>query len=350
LKMSVKESSLRDLIKAHKDFWRMKNPKPLLRVKRYSPLRSDVKIPLSDGRSVSDNVALDPDLIDPKLFIQRLDEYRKTSLITGDFIESLAPYDLCWTQAFIGCPIRVSSGKVWSEPFLKDITELKFSNLKVDRRWFNKLLEFTESLIEYSAGRYPIVQPLFRGPIDMAASALGPDKLCIAAYKHKEDLDLFLDFCAQTFIKALRAQADLIPRFHGGYSCMYGIWAPKPICRTQADHTVLISPKLYEKVFLPHDLTIIKAFDYTIFHLHSATIHIAEALVEIPELSAIQVSIDYPARAFSPSVKELLPILKKIHDNKPLILSGPVKEKEKRLILDELIPEGLALQLYILNR
>ena len=61
-------------------------------------------------------------------------------------------------------------------------------------------------------------------------------------------------------------------------------------------------------------------------------------------------SIDYPARAFSPSVKELLPILKKIHDNKPLILSGPVKEKEKRLILDELIPEGLALQLYILNR
>ena len=112
----------------------------------------------------------------------------------------------------------------------------------------------------------------------------------------------------------------------------------------------MISPKLYEKVFLPHNLTIIKAFDYTIFHLHSATIHIAEALVEIPELSAIQVSIDYPARAFSPSIKELLPILKKIHDNKPLILSGPVKEKEKRLILDELIPEGLALQLYILNR
>ena len=97
MKISVKESSLRDLINAHKDFWRIKNPKPLFRVRRYSPLRSDVKIPRSDGRSVSDDVALDPDLIDPKLFIQRLDEYRKASLITGDFIESLAPYDLCWT-------------------------------------------------------------------------------------------------------------------------------------------------------------------------------------------------------------------------------------------------------------
>ncbi|RLI21100.1 hypothetical protein DRO47_04120 [Candidatus Bathyarchaeota archaeon] len=66
--MSVKESSLRDLINAHKDFWRIKNPKPLFRVRRYSPLRSDVKIPLSDGRSVSDNVALDPGSDRPKTF------------------------------------------------------------------------------------------------------------------------------------------------------------------------------------------------------------------------------------------------------------------------------------------
>jgi len=341
---------LEDLLERHKAFWRMMNSEPLIRVGRYTPLRRDVKIPLSDGRLVSDGVTLTPNLINPKLFIERVEEYRKNTLIFGDFIKTLAPYDLCWTQAFIGCPVHVVSGKTWAEPFIEDLTEIDSSSLKIDEGWFKKLLEFTKDLVEHSAGRYPVAQPLFRGPMDMAASALGPDKLCVAAYRQRENLTRFLDFCAQTFIKALKAQLRLIPKFHGGYSCMYGIWAPEPICRDQADHSVLISPKLYEEVFLPHDLKIIDSFEYSIFHLHSATIHIAKGLAEIPKLGAIEVSIDYPAKTFSPPIEELIPIFKKIQESKPLIVSGAVREKDRRLILDELTPEGLALQLYILNR
>ncbi|MEM2876150.1 MAG: hypothetical protein QXL67_04280, partial [Candidatus Bathyarchaeia archaeon] len=150
-------------------------------------------------------------------------------------------------------------------------------------------------------------------------------------------------------VDALKAQLEFIPRFHDGYSCIYGIWADKPICRDQADHSVLMSSRLYEKVFMPYDLKVINAFEYTVFHLHSANIHIARALTKIPNLRAIQVSIDYPAKAFSPSMEKLIPIFKEIQKSKPLIVTGPVTEDEMHLILDELSPEGLALKIYRLS-
>jgi hypothetical protein len=323
----------------------MKNTEPLLELHEYAPLSRDTKVPLSDGRLVSDDVVLYPELIDPKLFVRepRLDE--KASPLHGDFIRTIAPHDLCWTQAFVGCPIRVSAGKVWAEPFLEDVTEIDFSSLKANHRWLEKLLEFTRVLVESSSGSYPVVQPLFRGPIDMAASALGPDKLCVATYKHPDEFGRFLDFCSETFIDAFNHQAKLIPKFYDGYCCGYGIWAPKPICRDQADHSVLVSPQLYEKVFLRHDLKIIDSSEYTTFHLHSATVHIANILRRIPKLSAIQVSIDYPAKAFSPPVEELMPTFKEIQKSKPLIITGPVTEKELSLIVERLRPEGLALKL-----
>jgi len=339
--------SLEKILDAHRDFWLMNNSKPLMHIGEYSPLRRDDKIPLSDGRLVSDNVYLCPDLIDPKLLIQRLKLDEESPIIYGDFLRTLVPSDFCWTQAFIGCPICVNSGKVWAEPFIEEIEKIN-SYLKINEEWLKKLLEFTSALIDFSQGRFPVAQPLFRGPIDMAASALGSDRLCIAIYKRPDLLGNLLSFCAKVFIDALLEQLRLLPRFQNGYSCVFGIWAPEPICRTQADYSVLVSPEIYEKIFLPHDLKIIKTFKYTIFHLHSANIHIAEKLLKVPELKAIQVSIDYPAKAFSPPLEKLIPVFRKIQEKKPLIISGPVTKKELQLIRRELSPEGLALNLRIL--
>ncbi len=340
--------SIEETLETHKLFWCKRNPKPLLYITKYSPLRRDGKIPLTDGRLVSDDAYLSPALIDPRLFAEKLKINEEHSVLYGSFLRTLAPFDFCWTQAFIGCPIRVCSGKVWAEPFIEDIERMD-SYLKVNDEWLEKFLEFTSVLIDLSQGRLPVVQPLFRGPIDMAASALTPDRLCIAIYRYPDLLKRFLDFCASVFIDALNAQIRLLPKFENGYCCMYGIWAPKPICRTQADYSVLVSPEVYEKIFLPYDLRIINAFEYTIFHLHSANIHIADKLVEVRELKAIQVSIDYPAKAFSPSVEELMPIFKKIQEKKPLIVTGAVTKRELQLICHELSPNGLALNLRTLT-
>ena len=340
--------SLQETLRMHRLFWRLRNPEPLFYVEDYRPLRRDEAIPLIDGRLVSDGAYLEPRLIDPRLFVERLKINGEPSILMGDFLRTLAPRDLCWTQALIGCPIRVSSGKVWADPFIEDIEKMD-AYMSVNDEWLRILLEFTSLLIGVSSGRMPVVQPIFRGPIDMAASALGPERLCVAIYRHPDPLGRFLDFCTRVFIDAFKEQLSILPRFEGGYSCMYGVWAPGPICRIQADHSVLISPSIYEKMFLPYDMEIIKASEYQVFHLHSANIHVAELLLGVRELKAIQVSIDYPARAFSPPVEDLLPIFKGILEEKPLIISGPVSRRGLRLIQRELPPEGLALDLRLLT-
>lgn len=340
--------SLEEALRMHMLFWRMSNSRPLIRLGRYEPLRRDVAIPLADGRLVTDGVFLEPQLIEPKLFIKYLDINFDPPILSGDFIRTLAPADLCWTQAFIGCPIRVSAGKVWAEPIIQDMENI-YVYMKINDKWLQKFLEFTSALVEFSRGRLPVVQPLFRGPMDMAASALGPERLCISIFRYPNALRSLLDFYAYVFIQSFNMQLSLLPKFSGGYSCMYGIWAPEPICRNQADYSVLISPKVYERIFLPYDVKVIKASKYSIFHLHSANIHLADKLVEIPELSAIQVSIDYPAKVFSPPVESLLPTFKRIQREKPLIITGPVTQQEFQTILRELSPNGLALDLQILD-
>lgn len=340
--------SLDEALKMHMLFWRMNNSRPLIRLGTYEPLRRDVAIPLADGRMVIDGVLLEPKSIDPKLFIKHLSLNVDSPMLSGDFLRTLAPADLCWTQAFIGCPIRVSAGKVWAEPIIYSMENIH-AYMRINDEWLQKFLEFTSVLVEFSRGRLPVVQPLFRGPMDMAASALGPERLCISIFRHPDVLKSFLDFCADVFIRSFNMQLSLLPKFSGGYSCMYGVWATEPICRNQADYSVLISPKVYEKIFLPYDIKVIKASKYSIFHLHSANIHLADKLVEIPELSAIQVSIDYPAKAFSPPVQSLLPTLKRIQREKPLIITGPVTRREIQMIRQELSPNGLALDLQILD-
>lgn len=344
----MNEKSLEEILEMHVLFWQMSNSNPLIRLSRYEPLRRDTAIPLANGCLATDGMLLEPQLIDPKLFIKHSNLDIDSPVLSGVFLRTLAPSDLCWTQSFIGCPIRVSAGKVWAEPFIRDVENIHMY-MKINDKWLRKFLEFTSALIEFSGGRLPVVQPLFRGPMDMAASALGPEKLCVSIFRYPNSLRSFLDFCAEVFIQSFKMQLSMLPKFSGGYSCMYGIWAPEPICRNQADYSVLISPRVYEKMFLPYDLKIIRASKYSIFHLHSANIHLADKLIEVPKLSAVQVSIDYPARAFSPPIRDLIPTFKKMQGEKPLIITGPVTRQDLRTIRRELSPKGLALDLQLLD-
>jgi hypothetical protein len=73
-------------------------------------------------------------------------------------------------------------------------------------------------------------------------------------------------------------------------------------------------------------------------------LHIVEVLLAAEKLKAIQVSFDYPAGL---SATESMPALKRINEQKPLILTGPVTERELNQLLDILSPRGLCLMLSV---
>jgi hypothetical protein len=264
------------------------------------------------------------------------------SPVDGDFLRGTEPPGLCWTEAMIGCPVRVITGGVWAAPFFEDWERI--GDLIADDEWVGKLVEFMEFLTQRSQGRYPVGQPLFRGPIDMMAAALGHQEMCFAFVERPDEADEFLRVCADIFLQAAETRLSYTPAFHGGYLSGYGIWAPGKVLRTQMDNAVLLSPKIYGEQVLKHDRRVIEQFEYPLIHLHSGCLHIIDHLLDVEPLKAIQVSVDFPG---GPLVAEVLPILRKILRRKPLIVTGPVTEKELWSLLSLSPAGGLYFQVQV---
>jgi hypothetical protein len=338
------EDVIEQLLRRHRAFWEMEEvDRPLLSAERYQPLQPRQPIPLANGATTIEDMPLAPELIDPALLAGVGGQ--PSSLLAGEFIQGVAPYDLCWMEAMAGCPLHWKAGHVWSAPrggFSPEGVE----RLRVapENAWLDRLLHTTRLLVARAQGRYPVVQPLLRGPIDMAAAVLGDEPACLLMQDEPECFHCLLDVCTDNFIAVARAWMAASPPFRGGY-CEYGIWAPGTVVRTQADNTALLSPRLYRDFLVPCDERLCAAFDYPLMHTHSCFIErVADALLRLEGLRAIQVSLDYPA---GPPVAALLPTFQKINAQKPLIITGGLTEEELHLLLNTLSPRGLCLQVGI---
>ncbi|HIF77530.1 MAG TPA: hypothetical protein EYQ36_07825 [Sulfitobacter sp.] len=337
----MKNNRLQKLLERHEAFWRGEGDGPLQQVTDHVPLAAREGIPLADGSRVSEGAFIAPEQLDPGRF------YGDGGIgpaVSGDFIRGAAPPHFCWTEAILGCPVQVVTGGPWAEPFAADWT--RPDELAVDERWLHRLDDFVDALVERADGRYPVVQPLMRGPIDMMAAALGHEPICVALLQEPERVDAFLARCVEIFVQAARRRLDRTPPFAGGYLSSYGIWAPGSVVRTQVDNATMLSPAVYRERVLPWDREVIEAFDYPLIHLHSGCLHIVDDLLRVDALKAIQVSLDYPG---GPLAAEVLPILRDILQQKPLIVTGPVDEAELEALQGLTPGGGLCLQLELIR-
>jgi len=345
----------------HRAFWeRQAVDRPLQReVGRYAVSRSGVepmKLPLADGSLAPEGLRLTPELLDPatvhagyregaqeaafgRTLTAEREEYGAELAVSGDVFAPVAPYSLVpWVEAILGCPIQVSlkAHSMWSLPPYQHLGQI--DQITADPAWLDKLREFTAFLVEHSGGRFLVTQTLMRGVSDMLEALVGGEGLGLAIYDDPVKFHEIAAQCAELFIQIARAQLELIPRFQGGLSNPFGIWAPGSSIRTQDDASALLSAAQYAEFILPHQERIAAAFDYSVIHLHSACLHVAEAICD-SSISAVQVSLD-PV-PFGPTVPELLPRLARILEKKPLILEGPCTPAELDLLRNVLDPRGL---------
>lgn len=337
-----KSEELERLLQRHEAFWRSEGGTPLVSVIPFMPLESSAGIPLSGGRLAMDGDYIRPGDLDPRRFFEEDDPQATASPVDGDFLSSVVAPGLCWTEAMVGCPVRVGTGGAWAEPFLCDVGDI--DGLGTDRAWLGKLIEFTEFLSTWGEGRRPVGHPLMRGPIDMMAAALGHEELCLAFVERPAEAETLLGICAGIFLEAAETRLDHVAAFWGGYVSDYGLWAPGSVLRTQVDNAVLFSPSMYEKYILPYDRKVIERFQYPLIHLHSGCLHIVDSLLDVDALKAIQVVIDYPG---GPLVDEVLPTLKRMLVRKPLIVTGAVSRKELESLLSLTPVGGLCIQVQV---
>lgn len=322
---------LKQQLERHAAFWKAEEKVLLKRVAEHRPLGSGGGrgILLANGERSQEGQEITPELIDPQLFYG--EGGGPVNIVQGDFLAGGGPPGLCWTEAIVGCTVRIVTGGPWADPFTADWR--KPAEVMADEGWLEKLDAFVDLQVERAAGKWPVVQPLMRGPIDMMASAMGHEEMCLALMEEPEAAGAFLNRCAEIFIQTANRRLDHTPPFEGGYLSGYGIWAPGTVVRTQVDNAAMVSGEVYREQVLPHDRKVIESYDFPLIHLHSVCMHVVDALLEVEALKAIQVSIDFPG---GPLAEEIMPTLEKVAGKKSLIVTGPVTEEELEAL------EGLA--------
>jgi len=332
------DSTGQALLERHAAWWQRKAS--LYTVVRSAPL-GDLWLPLADGTAASEDIDLTPEMLDVDRLAGEALELGPLE-VRGDVFRTAAPYArVPWVEAILGTPIRatIQGGSMRTTSFVEDWEEWERESVHCNEGWFDLLKHLTALLVQRSGGRYAVAQTLMRGPCDLAEAVLGPELMCFSMFDHPRSLRRFLEEVTDTFIEVLRAQLERIVPLQEGTVSPFGIWAPGTVVRTQCDATAFLSGAQYDEWFLPYDVRISEAVDWSIIHLHSCSLHTVDALLAVERPHAIQVTLEDPG----PSLQEMLPTFERILSVKSLILSGKLSEDEVKWLQDELPSGGLAI-------
>jgi hypothetical protein len=149
--------------------------------------------------------------------------------------------------------------------------------------------------------------------------------------------DVFCAFFTETWKR--------VPLFCGGYfDAQYSLWAPGPIVRMQEDATAAYSPAYYRKFVQPVDRGIAARFSHSFIHLHSTSMVLLDAFLEIQEIRCFEINRD----ACGPPLAAMIPHFRKVQQSgRPLLIRGAFSEEEIRALLDSLDPRGLFLNIMV---
>ena len=146
-----------------------------------------------------------PEMINPKDFLADYERQYQESLETGqDAFWVAEPFAaLPWMEGMLGCKIYGAEESFWVEATLKDWDDLdKIARIE-ENPWFKKYLEFIEVLVEHSNGRFPVGQPILRGPSDMAGTLRGQSQFIMDLYDRPDQVKKLLAVATNAFLKVI---------------------------------------------------------------------------------------------------------------------------------------------------
>jgi hypothetical protein len=334
-------ASVEERLDLHRRFWAGKGqsrPLASFRVGDFFFARHFAagRILLEPGRRV------EPDAIDVPAYAldyERL--YGESEAIGQDGFFTAEPYTgLPWMEAMLGCGIVANAESFASLPHLRSAAEGAGITVTPGNRWLGKYLEFTRMLVERSAGRFPVGQPIMRGPTDMVGALLGQTAMVYALADEPDAVRELAMGVTRAFLSVIERQRALVPAFHDGTSLgFYHLWAPGPSIWFQDDLAALLSPALYRDFFLGCAREICATAPYTAVHLHPASFFVLDDLLSLDGLLAVEVNKDVGG----PGVAEMVPTLARIMERKRLVLFGDFTAGELALLRRSLPVDGLAL-------
>lgn len=324
--------------------------------------RSDVKRPLlgftragwfpftefaACRRFAADSI-VEASQIHPSEFIEdHLRMLREGEEMDDDLIRGACPGQVAipWLPASLGAPLRVLPGNILGEERPLPWYEALAVRLDPDGPWFQKYLEFADALVKAAAGRFPVSHSAELGPTDLHALLRCSTQSLMDLTDSPEESEELLHRGGEWLRDFTEAIWKRLPLWEGGYfDAQYSLWSPGPIIRMQEDATAVYSPRLYRRFVQPVDRMLARHFESCFIHLHSTSMFLLDAFLEIEEIQCYEINND----ALGPPVAELIPHLRRVQDRgKPLLIRGSFTPEELRLVVDSLGPRGLFLNIMV---
>jgi hypothetical protein len=291
---------------------------------------------------------LTPGMIDVEAFLpDHIRMLREGERIDDDLIRGACPGQVAipWLPGILGCQVRILPESVLGEERNLSLEEALRVELDRDSPWFRKYMEFAEALVRASNGMFPVSHSAELGPTDLHAVLRGHSASLLDLTDEPERSAELLLRLAGIFRDVTEELWKRVPLYHGGYfDAQYSLWGPRPIVRMQEDATAVYSPRLFRRFVQAADRLLAGHFAGNFIHLHSTSMFLLEAFLEIEEIQCYEVNHD----ALGPPVKAMVPYFRRIQDaRKPLLIRGSFHPGEMRLLMDSLDPRGLFLNVMV---
>jgi hypothetical protein len=285
---------------------------------------------------------LTPEMVDPEAFVA--DEERllgEGEAFDDDIIRGEMPAAavIPWSSAMLGSTLMILPGNVLGEDRSASWTEMEALRLDRDDPWYAKYIEFAEALARHSGGRYPVTHGALAGPCDILGELRGHTQAILDVMDEPERAMQAL-WRATHFLDEITTDVwEHLPLWHGGYfDGMYQLWAPGPIIRMQEDASGVYSPALYRRFLQPLDRYLAGRYANSFIHLHSTSMFILDAFLEIEDLRCFEINYDVAGPPFA----EMVPYLRSVQEaQRSLLIRGSFTPDEARLLMSDLDPRGL---------
>jgi hypothetical protein len=263
-----------------------------------------------------------------------------------DVIRAVAPLPpFPWLEAMMGARVQVGDEAIWTLEGGFEYADLDALDLSSDNPWRRKYLEFVAALNDRFHDRCPVGQPILRGVSDMIAALRGASRMVFDLYDHPEQFQCLAGRCTDLLIALIAEQQRITGPFAGGYEVeQLALWAPGRIIRMQEDGSVFFSPSLYVQHLRGEDERQASSFPYSVIHLHSSSLFLLDAILNVESLKCIQINKDVGGL----DVSGMLPFFKKVQQRgKRLLIRGKLDHGDLTLLKGELSPNGLYLQIVV---
>jgi hypothetical protein len=288
------------------------------------------------------------DMVEPQDF---LDDHvrlaREGEIIEDDMIRGACPTQVTvpFLPAMLGNPLRILPQNIlgverklpWEEAFAIE--------LEATHPWYLKYMAFVDALVERAAGRFPVSHGPEIGPTDLHAILRGHNESILDLMTAPENSARLLWHLGEIVRDLFKAVWQRIPLFHGGwFDAQYCLWSPGPIIRMQEDATAVYSPDLYRRLVQPVDRMLAQSFSCNFMHLHSTSMFLLDAFLEIEEIPCFEINND----ASGPPVADMVPYFQKVQTaGRSLLIRGAFTPTELQLLMDSLEARGLFLNIMV---